>query len=71
MGPLGRIGVETCSLFRRHVAISQALEFGTHKVRRYSFQHKENLSEGIMSIIPYLMVFVGEAKQRTPANGMR
>lgn len=37
MGPLSRLGVETYSLLRRYVAVSQALEFGSDKVRRYCF----------------------------------
>lgn len=43
MGPLSRIGVEFCPLLSCHVAISQALEFGTDEVRRYCFEDKEDL----------------------------
>lgn len=44
--------VEICSLLRRHVAISHALEFGTDEVRRYCFKYEEDLSKSIMLIIP-------------------
>lgn len=51
MSPFSRIGVKSCSSFRRHVTVSKALVFGTDEVCCYCFKYEQDLSKSIMLII--------------------